>query len=65
MLRLGTTAIFVVFNDSNGALSFFQEVMLDKITAPISELQAREIMTEFAALNLHLKERQSITANSI
>ncbi|WFU42721.1 hypothetical protein QA640_09800 [Bradyrhizobium sp. CB82] len=57
MLRLGRTAIFIVFNDSTGALSFFRENMLDKITGPISELQAREIMTEFAMLNLHLKER--------
>lgn len=57
MLRLGCTAIFVVFNDSCGALNFFRETMLDKITGPISELQAREIMTEFAMLNLHLKER--------
>jgi hypothetical protein len=57
MLRLGSTAIVVVFNDSNGALSFFQENRLDKITGPISDLQAREIMTEFAMLNLHLKER--------
>lgn len=57
MLRLGRTAIFVVFNDSCGSLNFFQENMLDKITGPISELQAREIMTEFAMLNLHLRER--------
>jgi hypothetical protein len=57
MLRLGRAAIFVVFNDSTGALSFYQENMLDKITGPISELQAREVMTEFAMLNLHLKER--------
>ena len=57
MLRLGSTAIFVVFNDSTGALSFFQENKLDKITGPINELQAREIMTDFAMLNMHLKER--------
>lgn len=57
MLRLGGTAIVVVFNDSAGALSFFQENVLDKITGPINELQAREIMTEFALLNMHLKER--------
>jgi hypothetical protein len=57
MLRLGRTAIFVVFDDSTGALSYFQNNMLDKITGPISELQAREIMVEFAMLNLHLKER--------
>lgn len=46
-----------MFNDSTGALSFFQENKLDKITGPISELQAREIMTDFAMLNMHLKER--------
>lgn len=57
MLRLGGTAIVVVFNDSTGALSFFQENVLDKITGPINELQAREIMTEFALLNMHLRER--------
>jgi hypothetical protein len=57
MLRLGSKAIFVVFNDSGGALRFFQEVMLDKIKGPISELQAREIMTDLAMLNLHLKQR--------
>lgn len=57
MLRLGSTAIFVVFNDSTGALSFFQENILDRISGPINELQAREIMTEFALLNMHLKER--------
>lgn len=57
MLRLGGAAIVVVFNDSTGALSFFQENLLDKITGPINELQAREIMTEFAMLNMHLKER--------
>lgn len=57
MLRLGTTVIFVVFNDSNYALRFFQENKLDKITGPINELQVRELMTEFAMLNFHLKER--------
>ncbi|MEX4008258.1 hypothetical protein [Neoaquamicrobium sediminum] len=57
MLRLGEAAIFVVFNDSTGALRFFQENKLAKITGPINELQAREIMTEFALLNMHLKER--------
>ncbi len=57
MLRLGSTAIVMVFNDSTGAFSFFQESKFDKITGPISELQAREIMTDLAMLNLHLKER--------
>jgi hypothetical protein len=57
MLRLGSKVIFVVFNDSGGALRFFQEVTLDKIKGPISELQAREIMCDLAMLNLHLKER--------
>ena len=57
MLRLRSTVIFVVFNDSTAAFSFFRENKLDKITGPISELQAREIMTEFAMLNTHLRER--------
>ena len=57
MLRLGSTAIFVVFDDSTAASGFFQVNMLDKITGPINELQAREIMTDFALLNMHLKER--------
>lgn len=57
MLRLGRTAIFVVFDDSTGAFSYFQNNMIDRIKGPISELQAREIMVEFAMLNLHLKER--------
>jgi hypothetical protein len=57
MLRLGRTAIFVVFDDSKGALAYIQNNMLPKITGPISELQAREIMVEFAMLNSHLKDR--------
>ncbi len=57
MLRLGSTVIFVVFNDSTAALNFFRANKLDKITGPINELQAREIMTDFAMLNMHLMER--------
>lgn len=57
MLRLGRTAIFVVFDDSKGAQGYIQNSMLPKITSAISELQAREIMVEFAMLNSHLKDR--------
>lgn len=57
MLRLGSAVIFVVFDDSTAALGFFIANKLDEITGPINELQAREIMTEFALLNMHLKER--------
>jgi hypothetical protein len=57
MLRVGNAAIFVVFNDSKGAQSFFHENVLDRINGPINELQAREIMTEFALLNMQLKQR--------
>lgn len=57
MLRLASTVIVAVFNDSGGASSFFLENVLDRITGPISALQAREIMVEFAMLNLHLKVR--------
>jgi hypothetical protein len=56
MIRLGETAIVAVFNDSGGAMSYFFK-NLEKITAPLSELQLREIMVELAYLNLHLKER--------
>ncbi|HVR57226.1 MAG TPA: hypothetical protein VMT72_10405 [Pseudolabrys sp.] len=57
MLRLGRTAIFVVFDDSKGAQSYIQHTMYPRLTGPISELQAREIMVEFAMLNFHLKDR--------
>jgi hypothetical protein len=55
-LRMGETALFAVFNDSGGALNCFMPT-LDRITGPVSELQAREIAVELAGLNLHIKDR--------
>src|SRR5581483_991070 len=51
-MRLGETALFSVFNDSGAALNCFMPV-LEKITGPVSDLQAREIAAELAGLNLH------------
>jgi hypothetical protein len=55
-LRLGETALFAVFNDSGAALNCFMPI-LDRITGPVSDLQAREIAAELAGLNLHIKNR--------
>jgi hypothetical protein len=55
-LRLDEMAMLAVFNDSGAAMSWFWQ-KLEKITGPVSDLQLREIMVEFAYLNLQLKER--------
>lgn len=55
-LRLDEMAMVTVFNDSGAAMSWFWQ-KLEKITGPVSDLQLREIMVEFAYLNLLLKER--------
>jgi hypothetical protein len=56
LLRLDDTAMLTVFNDSGAVLGWFRQ-KLEKITGPVSDLQLREILVEFAYLNLHLKER--------
>jgi hypothetical protein len=56
MLRLGDVAIFAVFNDSHGALNYFQR-HLERIDGPLSSVQLREILVELAYLNLHLEKR--------
>ncbi|MCK5748456.1 MAG: hypothetical protein KAH44_19725, partial [Oricola sp.] len=56
MLRLDDFAIFAVFNDSGGAMSWFHQKEA-LITGPITELQGREIAAELAYLNLHLDPR--------
>jgi hypothetical protein len=55
-MRLNDIGIVAVFDDANGALTFFAD-FLQKITRPVSEIQLREIMVELAWLNLHLKVR--------
>jgi hypothetical protein len=59
-MRLDDIGIVTVFNDANGALTFFSD-FLAKLTGPVSVLQLREIMVEFAWLNLHLKERPTFS----
>mgnify|MGYP003625524151 CR=1 FL=1 len=56
MLRLDDFAVFAVFNDSGGAMNWFNQ-KATLITGPIAELQAREIAAELAYLNLHLNPR--------
>jgi hypothetical protein len=56
LLRLGEVVLITTFNDACGAL---QGTMprLEKISGPLAELQAREVMVDFAFMNLSLKER--------
>lgn len=56
LLRMGEVALVTTFNDSCGAI---QGAMprLERIEGPLSEIQAREVMVDFAFLALHLKER--------
>jgi hypothetical protein len=56
VIRLDEMGMVAVFNDSGAAMSWFWQ-RLQKITGPLSELQLREIMVDFAYLNLSLKER--------
>jgi hypothetical protein len=56
LLRLDETALLTVFNDSGAVNGWFWQ-KLEQITGPLSDLQLREILVEFAYLNLHLKER--------
>jgi hypothetical protein len=53
MIRLHDIALIAVFNDSGGAMNWFQQ-NLGRITGPVSKLQVREIAVELAFLNLHL-----------
>ena len=56
LLRLGDVALITTFDDAGGSL---QGAMprLEKIEGPLSEIQAREVMVDFAFMNLSLKER--------
>jgi hypothetical protein len=62
LLRLGEVGLVVVFNDSQSALKYCWQ-WLQKITGPVSELQFREVMTELAYLNQHLKGRSIFTTD--
>lgn len=56
LLRLGDVALVATFNDACGAL---QGAMprIERIDGPLSEIQAREVMVDFAFMNLSLLER--------
>jgi hypothetical protein len=56
MIRLDDVALVTTFNDACGAI---QGAMprLNRIEGPLSEIQAREVMVDFAFMNLSIKER--------
>jgi hypothetical protein len=56
LLRLGDVVIITTFDDAGGAL---QGAMprLERIEGPLSEVQAREVMVDFAFVNLSLNKR--------
>jgi len=56
LLRIDETALIVVLDDSQAALSIYHDE-LDKIGGPLSPLQARELAAHFASINIHLAER--------
>jgi hypothetical protein len=56
LLRIGDVALVTSFNDACGALQG-AEPRLKRIDGPLSEIQAREVMVDFAFMNLSLKER--------
>ena len=62
LVRFDTTAILAVMDDSGAAAGLFWE-RLEKISAPISELQLREILVELALRNVHLKTRPTFVTH--
>ena len=56
MLRFDDFVVFVVFNDSGGAMNWFHQ-KAERISGPVSELQAREIAADLAYPNIHLDPR--------
>ncbi len=56
LLRIGNVALVVTFNDACGAINGTMP-RLERIEGPLSEIQAREVMVDFAFVNLHIKER--------
>jgi hypothetical protein len=62
LLRLGDVGMIAVLNDACGTLHCMSRT-LDKITGPVSDLQLREIFTNMAFLNFHLKEHPVFHTN--
>jgi hypothetical protein len=57
-VRLDDIGLVTVFNDCGAAMTWFHQ-KLERIKGPVSELQLREIMVDFAYLNLHLEGRST------
>jgi hypothetical protein len=55
MLRRGDVAFIACFNDGGNAGLFLKQ-KLDRITGAVSNMQLRELATELAFLNVHLKQ---------
>lgn len=56
MLQLGEFSIISVLNDSCAGFTFFKE-KIEKVNAPLSPFQLREIVAHLNFINLNLKER--------
>jgi hypothetical protein len=56
LLRLGDVALVTTFNDACGALNGARP-RLDRIDGRLSAIQLREVMVDFAFMNLSLKNR--------
>ncbi len=56
MVCVEDCALFAVFDDSGGSLSRF-DPPLERITGSLSQVQAREVLTNLSFLNLSIKER--------
>lgn len=64
LLRLGDVVLVTTFDDACGAL---QGAMprLERIKGPLSKLQAREVMVDFAFMNLSLEQRPRFTCRHL
>jgi hypothetical protein len=62
MLRLGDVAFIVCFNDGGNAGLFLKQ-KLERITGAISDIQLRELATELAFLNEHLKDHPNFESH--
>ena len=56
MVRFDGMAVFTVFDDTGAAMNCFWP-QLEKVTAPLSHIQLREVLAELAYINTLLKAR--------
>lgn len=56
LLKMNDIGIVTVFNDSCGAINRLEHT-LSRIRGAVSSMQLRELMTELACINLHIKQR--------